>query len=99
MKMRDLSEYATVADRIAHDRGFFDEYLDATSQTSRGDYRVDEPTLVLSARDVYASQVVRYWAKTLLLNHGQSLRTDEAFALADRMDVWRALHGGDKVPE
>ena len=59
----------------------------------------DEPVFVLCARDRYAASTVRKWAETIAFMHGHSAKTDEAYALAERMDSWREAHGGGKVPD
>lgn len=59
----------------------------------------DEPVFVLVARDKFAASTVRKWAETVAHFRGHSAKTDEAYALADRMDVWREAHGGGKNPD
>lgn len=59
----------------------------------------DEPVFVLVARDVTAASTVRKWAETVVLQHGESEKTDAAYRLADEMDAWREANGGGKVPD
>lgn len=59
----------------------------------------DEPVFVLVARDRYAAERTREWARVVSHAHGHSAKTDEAFACADAMDAWRETHGGGKVPD
>lgn len=59
----------------------------------------DEPVFVLVARDRVASIVVRTWATLAGWLGAPKAKTDEAMALADRMDAWRDAHGGGKVPD
>ncbi len=59
----------------------------------------DEPVFILCARDRYAANTVRTWAEKVAFMHGHTAKTDEAFALADKMDAWREAHGGGKIPD
>lgn len=59
----------------------------------------DEPVFVLVARDRFAASTVRQWAANVAHFHGHSAKTDEAYAQADKMDVWRLAHDGGKIPD
>lgn len=59
----------------------------------------DEPVFILCARDCVAAETVRVWAmkaERLGVNAG---KLAEARAHANRMDIWREVHGGGKVPD
>ena len=59
----------------------------------------DEPVFVLCARDKVASMVVRDWADMAAKIGASEEKVAEARQLADRMERWRASHGGGKVPD
>jgi hypothetical protein len=54
---------------------------------------------VLVARDRLAAEAVRERALMAEKSGVHADRTGEAYALADRMDVWREAHGGGKIPD
>ena len=59
----------------------------------------DEPVFILCARDKVASHAVRAWAWAANVAGAPQVKTEEALELANLMDVWRASHGGGKVPD
>lgn len=71
-----------------------EEILNPESCLNRAD--PDEPLFVLRAHDITAPDVVRFWAQERLRigkneSHDEQIR--EAFALAERMEQWKAQEG------
>ncbi len=58
-----------------------------------------EPVFVLVGRDRAAAYAVRLWAAEAEKLGSRPEKVWEARVLADRMDQWRAAHGGGKIPD
>ena len=58
----------------------------------------DEPLFTLRARDSFAPNLVRQWAKTAGANGTPAAQVQEAMAIADEMYAYQARHGR-KVPD
>lgn len=60
----------------------------------------DEPIFILCARDRSSSKTVRQWVQNAKdAGCTNEAKLEEALQLATDMDVWRAAHGGGKVPD
>jgi len=51
------------------------------------------------ARDILSADKVRGWALELAARDGPHGKVAGAYAIADAMELWRARHGGGKVPD
>lgn len=55
----------------------------------------DEPVFVLVARDEFAPQTIRDWARRVRF-HGAKEKADGAERVAAAMEEWQAFHGSKK---
>lgn len=67
-----------------------EKYLELSTPTSCLNKALfDEPVFVLRAKDKLAPMAVRHWATMSVAKH-EPAKLAEAFALADKMDAYRA---------